>query len=351
MQKNHSSESMTSKQNSIYRCFSHLSMNSEPCGVSALVTNRLMPLQEEEIRILCIWKELTARRSMCFVGLNFILEFLMLRSRKKNCGRMGQKGQLRERMYLEPTKWMRGKGRVTIQFGCRYNHADDKKWNPPGIVRDEEVDPFPSLFKQMIKRLVRWWHVLPPTCNLDSCIVNIHDQGDCISPHIDHHDFLRPFCTVSFLTQCNILFGTSLKIVAPGEFSGPVCISLPVGSVLILNGNGADVAKHCVPGVPSKRISITFRKMDQTKVPHNFLPNPELVTVKPLQYSINTMKSTLAPQPSVPQPNHRNFSSTGNGKGNEINGNGNSALGAFFNEDDFPVLAASSSANRQKGRR
>lgn len=100
-------------------------------------------------------------------------------------------------------------------------------------MRDEEVDPLPPLFKQMIKRMVRW-HILPPTCVPNSCIVNIYDEGDCIPPHIDHHDFLRPFCTVSFLTESNILFGSSLKIVSPGEFSGPVSIPLPVGYVFYI---------------------------------------------------------------------------------------------------------------------
>ncbi|KAI3757434.1 hypothetical protein L6452_04971 [Arctium lappa] len=76
----------------------------------------------------------------------------------------------------------------------------------------------------MIKRMVRW-HVLPPTCVPNSCIVNIYEEGDCIPPHIDHHDFLRPFCTISFLTESNILFGSNLKIVGPGEFSGPLVLT------------------------------------------------------------------------------------------------------------------------------
>lgn len=91
----------------------------------------------------------------------------------------------------------------------------------------------PSLFKIMIKRLVRW-HVLPTTCIPDSCIVNIYDPGDCIPPHIDSHDFVRPFCTVSFLSECNILFGSTLKIAGPGEFTGSLPIPLPVGYVLML---------------------------------------------------------------------------------------------------------------------
>lgn len=80
----------------------------------------------------------------------------------------------------------------------------------------------------MIKRLVRW-HVLPPSCVPDSCIINVYDVGDCIPPHIDNHDFVRPFSTVSFLSECNIVFGTDLKVVGPGEFAGSIAIPLPVG--------------------------------------------------------------------------------------------------------------------------
>lgn len=193
----------------------------------------------------------------------------------------GRKGKLRERTYSEPKKWMRGKGRVTIQFGCCYNYAVDKDGNPPGIIRDEEVDPIPPLLKQMIKRLIAW-RILPPTCIPNSCIVNIYDKDDCIPPHIDHHDFVRPFCTVSFLSECNIVFGTELKIIGPGAFSGAASIPLPLGSVLVLNGNGADVAKHCVPAVPARRISITFRKMDDTKLPYEFYPDPEMQNLRPV---------------------------------------------------------------------
>uniref|UniRef100_A0A5B6Z2X6 Fe2OG dioxygenase domain-containing protein n=1 Tax=Davidia involucrata TaxID=16924 RepID=A0A5B6Z2X6_DAVIN len=195
----------------------------------------------------------------------------------------GKKGELKERTYTAPQKWMRGKGRVTIQFGCCYNYAIDKNGNPPGILQNEIVDPIPHLFKVIIRRLVKW-HVLPPSCVPDSCIVNIYEEGDCIPPHIDNHDFVRPFCTVSFLSECNIVFGTNLKVVDAGEFSGSFAIPLPVGSVLVLNGNGADVAKHCVPAVPMKRISITFRKMDESKCPVGFVPEPDLQGLQPLSY-------------------------------------------------------------------
>ncbi|OAY62861.1 RNA demethylase ALKBH5, partial [Ananas comosus] len=197
-----------------------------------------------------------------------------------------------ERTYSEPDKWMRGKGRVTIQFGCCYNYAKDKEGNLPGILRHVVADPIPDLFKVIIRRLIRW-HVLPPACIPDSCIVNIYEPGDCIPPHIDSHDFVRPFCTVSFLSECNILFGSNLKIAGPGEFTGSSAIPLPVGSVLVMNGNGADLAKHCVPAVPTKRISITFRKMDETKRPIEFIPEPDLQNIVPLPYDSGVNESPL----------------------------------------------------------
>ncbi|GKE12047.1 2-oxoglutarate (2OG) and Fe(II)-dependent oxygenase superfamily protein, partial [Tanacetum coccineum] len=193
---------------------------------------------------------------------------------------------------------MRGKGRVTIQFGCCYNYAIDKKRNPPGILQNELVEAMPPLFNTMIKKLLAD-HVLPSTCVPDTCIVNIYDEGNCIPPHVDSHDFRRPFCTISFLSECNILFGSNLKATDAGEFSGPCEIPLPVGSVLVFDGNGANVAKHCVPAVPTKRISITFRKMVESKWPDGFVPEPDLLGPKPLIYEPVKPKSGS----SISKPN------------------------------------------------
>ncbi|PIA46634.1 hypothetical protein AQUCO_01500284v1 [Aquilegia coerulea] len=258
--------------------------------------------------------------------------------------RMGQSRNLRERTYSEPRKWMRGKGRVTMQFGCCYNYAVDKKGNPPGIMRDEEVDPIPALFKSMIRRMVRW-SILPPSCIPNSCIVNIYDEGDCIPPHIDHHDFLRPFCTVSFLTESSIVFGSNLRTIAPGEFSGAASIPLPVGSVLVLKGNGADVAKHCVPAVAAKRISITFRKMDDSKRPFQFSLDPELQGILPLGSS--PMNKLPVPQVSNLQNLQRHSVPSQHDSETVRKASSKSIQ---FEEVDFPPLGASSTASRPKSK-
>ncbi|KAG7584209.1 Oxoglutarate/iron-dependent dioxygenase [Arabidopsis suecica] len=248
----------------------------------------------------------------------------------------GRKGELKKRTFTAPHKWMRGKGRETIQFGCCYNYAPDRAGNPPGILQREEVDPLPPFFKVIIRRLIKW-HVLPPTCVPDSCIVNIYDEGDCIPPHIDNHDFLRPFCTISFLSECDILFGSNLKVEGPGEFSGSYSIPLPVGSVLVLNGNGADVAKHCVPAVPTKRISITFRKMDESKRPVWFTPEPDLQGIEPLPLELNHSGSASRSSGLNNHNNRRGHGRRGGGNSYESRGYYNPERSSEHNDSgDWP---------------
>ncbi|CAL8463859.1 g3394 [Coccomyxa elongata] len=181
----------------------------------------------------------------------------------------GCAGQLRGRTFSAPRKSKRGKGRQTIQFGCCYNYATDRdqygNQRPPGIIAEEVVEPMPPLLMALVHRLVRWG-VLPRAKAPDTAIINIYDVDDCIPPHIDHHDFTRPFCTISLLSEQPIMFGARLFPIdpdnQPGVFGGRHCkIGLPTGSCLVLKGNGADVAMHCVPCVSQRRMSITLRKM------------------------------------------------------------------------------------------
>ena len=167
--------------------------------------------------------------------------------------------------YSAPRKWMRGKGRVTVQMGCCYNYARDKQGNPPGILKDEPVCGLPPFLHDIIERMVSRG-IFNKATRPDSCIINFYSEGDCIPPHIDHLDFTRPFVTLSLLSEQSILFGASIAIVDEGEFSAPFQLPLPVGSVLVLDGNGANVAKHCVPSVKGERVSITFRQIDHRKI-------------------------------------------------------------------------------------
>ncbi|XP_020598317.1 uncharacterized protein LOC110037918 [Phalaenopsis equestris] len=194
----------------------------------------------------------------------------------------GRAGLLTKRTYSEPKKWMRGKERIIIQCSCCYNFTNDKQGNQPGILRYDQVDPLPPMIKWMIIRMVKW-NILPATCIPNSCIINIYEEDDCIPPHINHHDFVRPFYTVSFISKSNILFRKAIYVIGPGKFRGAVEIPIPVGSVLVLKGDGADIAKHCIPGVRHRRVSVTFRKMDDSKIPYGFQQDPELEELFPYE--------------------------------------------------------------------
>jgi hypothetical protein len=113
-------------------------------------------------------------------------------------------------------------------------------------------------------------------------------------------------------------------------------------SVLVLNGNGADVAKHCVPAVPTKRfaliccifseligpshsksdallsknrISITFRKMDPAKCPFNFKDDPELLNLTPLGTVVQEAgRSSNEGKSKLPDVQTTNLSKVSRGK-------------------------------------
>ncbi|XP_020590026.1 RNA demethylase ALKBH5-like [Phalaenopsis equestris] len=194
----------------------------------------------------------------------------------------GRAGLLRPRTYSEPRKWMCRKGRITIQCDCCYNFTEDKQGNPTEILRYDEMDPKPYAIKRMVKWLIRW-SILPPVCIPNSCIINIYEKGSCIPPHIDHHGFVRPFYTVSFISRSNILFRNEINIIGPGEFRGSIEIPLPMGSMLVLKGNGADLAKYCILGVRYPRVFVIFRRIQDDKIPWGFLPDLELKEMQPYE--------------------------------------------------------------------
>lgn len=73
------------------------------------------------------------------------------------------------------------------------------------------------------------WGILPKNKEPDTAIINVYDVEDCIPPHIDHHDFDRPFCTISLLSQQNIMFGSRIMSRGPGDFVADYQMALPTG--------------------------------------------------------------------------------------------------------------------------
>jgi hypothetical protein len=104
----------------------------------------------------------------------------------------GRRGALGGTTYLEPKRWRKGLGRLTVQFGCSYSYMDHR------IEVEQAVERMPKVLTDLIERLRRWG-VVKRGREPDSAIINIYECDDAISPHIDDHAFVRPFYTVSMV--------------------------------------------------------------------------------------------------------------------------------------------------------
>jgi hypothetical protein len=175
----------------------------------------------------------------------------------------GRKG----RTSVGSTRGFNGQGRDTIHFGCQHPEA-----------HSDISEPIPACLQVIIDRLVAW-HLIPPSKVPDSCSIHILDEGDYLPPHIDHSHVERPFYTLTLLSECSLVLGHSLAMDAPGDFKGAFHLSLPVGSVLVLQGSSADIARHALSSSPAKRISIMLGKLlpnKTSRVPPQIasLPHP-----------------------------------------------------------------------------
>lgn len=62
------------------------------------------------------------------------MQLSQLLMKRSACCCCAVQGQLRGRTFSAPRKSMRGKGRITVQFGCCYNYAVDTAGRKPGAV-------------------------------------------------------------------------------------------------------------------------------------------------------------------------------------------------------------------------
>ena len=111
-----------------------------------------------------------------------------------------------------------------------------------GIIAEEIVEAMPPELEALSDRLVRWG-IVPKAIRPNSAIINVYEPGDCIPPHIDHHDFVRPFVTLSLLSEQPIMFGQRLIPLSPGNFGGSdYYIRLPQGGPYSLSSGLAAAA-------------------------------------------------------------------------------------------------------------
>ena len=174
----------------------------------------------------------------------------------RECER-GRRGLVRKPTYLRASgKRSQGNAREALMYGgfFDFNRARPGK---RGI-----VPPFPPILDRLVATLVDEKGLLPAGVRPDSVIINSYAAGDCIPPHVDHKSYFRPISTLSLLGEEPMLIGSKFRTVKACTWEPVVGLAVPCPrrSLLVLDGNAGNIAKHCISSCSGPRISITLRK-------------------------------------------------------------------------------------------
>ncbi|KAF1888033.1 hypothetical protein Lal_00024045 [Lupinus albus] len=155
----------------------------------------------------------------------------------------GRKGQLQgSQSYVVSRRPIKGHGREMIQF-------------------DKNIEPIPSLFQDIIERMVS---LQVMTVKPDACIVDFYNEGDHSQPYNWSRWVGRPVY-ILFLKDCEMTFGRLIASDRPGDYRGTLKLSLAPGSLLSLQGKSTDFSKYAIPSIRKPRILVTFTKSQPRK--------------------------------------------------------------------------------------
>ncbi|XP_040378520.1 RNA demethylase ALKBH10B-like isoform X2 [Oryza brachyantha] len=171
----------------------------------------------------------------------------LLNETKASCRRGGLEGQT----VIVGKRPMKGHGREIIQLGIPIIEGPPEDDYP----RETKVEAVPGLLHDLFDRLCQK-EVIPT--KPDYCVIDYYNEGDYSHPHQSPPWYGRPFCTLC-LTDCDMVFGRVIS-GERGDHRGPLKLSLSTGSLLVLEGKSADVAKRAIPAARKQRILLSFGK-------------------------------------------------------------------------------------------
>ncbi|KAH1261540.1 hypothetical protein GmHk_02G004378 [Glycine max] len=161
----------------------------------------------------------------------------------------GQNGELSGETFILFNKQMKGNKRELIQLGVPIfgQIKEDAKSN---------IEPIPVLLQGVIDHLIQW-QLLPEYKRPNGCIINFFEKGEFSQPFLKPPHLDQPVSTL-LLSESAMAFGRILMSENDGNYKGPLTLSLKQGSLLVMRGNSADMARHVMCPSPNRRVSITF---------------------------------------------------------------------------------------------
>nr|GMD18572.1 RNA demethylase ALKBH10B-like [Ipomoea batatas] len=116
-------------------------------------------------------------------------------------------------------------------------------------------EPIPAILEVVIDHLIQW-HLISENRRPNGCIINFFDEGEYSQPFLKPPHLEQPVSTL-LLSESTMAFGRTLACDSDGNYRGSLILSLKEGSLLVMRGNSADMARHAIamtlwqPGIPS----------------------------------------------------------------------------------------------------
>ncbi|CAN8285699.1 unnamed protein product [Cochlearia groenlandica] len=216
----------------------------------------------------------------------------------------GRNHQLSGKTFVLFNKNTKGTKRELLQLGIPiFGNTTDHEHSA--------VAPIPPLLQSVIDHLLQW-RLIPEYKRPNGCVINFFDEEEHSQPfqkppHVD-----QPISTL-VLSESTMIFGHRLCVNNDGNFIGSLTLPLKEGSLLVMRGNSAYMARHVMCPSPNKRVVITFFKLkpDSNKMIQP-PPTPNPVTLWPTSPpALNPFSIVRAPLVVLAPPPKRLDAGTG----------------------------------------
>ncbi|XP_071738271.1 RNA demethylase ALKBH10B-like [Rutidosis leptorrhynchoides] len=169
----------------------------------------------------------------------------------------GKNGELSGETFIMYNQQSKAIKRELIQFGAPI--FDPIKDDGISKSQNSNIEPIPAPLEGVIDQLIKY-SLISENRRPNSCIINFFDEGEFSQPFLKPPHLDQPISSL-VLSDSVMGFGRTLVCDKDGNYKGPLMISLKKGSLLVMRGNSADMARHAMCQSPTKRISVTFFKV------------------------------------------------------------------------------------------
>ncbi|PKA62288.1 alkylated DNA repair protein alkB like 5 [Apostasia shenzhenica] len=164
----------------------------------------------------------------------------------------GRRGELSGATFIFFNKQLKGNKREIVQLGVPLFQTTKEE-------AASNIEPIPQILLSVINHMIQW-RLIPESKKPNSCIVNFFDEDEYSQPYFKPPHLENPIATL-FLMETTMAFGRALSADPNGDYRGSLTFQLSKGSLLVMRGNSADMARHVICSSPNKRVSITFLKV------------------------------------------------------------------------------------------